>query len=61
MNKTKVKTAALPAAGLPFRFWLAAASLILALLAIPQIGHTQGIVRGGPRRAPTKVTGSPAP
>jgi hypothetical protein len=46
MNKTKVKTAALPAAGLPFRFWLAAASIILALLAIPQIGHAQGIVRG---------------
>ena len=45
MNK-KVKTAALPAAGLPFRFWLAAASLILALLAIPQVGHAQGIVRG---------------
>ena len=46
MNKTKVKTAALPAAGLPLRFWLAAAALILALLAIPQIGHAQGIVRG---------------
>ena len=42
MNKTKVKTAALPAAGLPFRFWLAAAAVILALLAIPQIGHAQG-------------------
>ena len=45
MNKTKVKTAALPA-GLAVRFWLAAAAVILALLATPQIGHAQGIVRG---------------
>ena len=45
MNKTKVKTAALPA-GLPVRLILTAAAIILALLAIPHAGHAQGIVRG---------------
>ena len=45
MNKTKVKTAALPAA-LRIRFWLTAAAFVLALLAVPHIGHAQGIVRG---------------
>ena len=45
MNKTKVKTAALPA-GLPVRLMLAAAAIMLALLAIPGVGHAQGIVRG---------------
>jgi hypothetical protein len=45
MNNTKVKTAVLPAA-LPIRFWLAAAAIVLALLAIPHVGHAQGIVRG---------------
>ena len=45
MNKTKVKTAALPA-GLPVQLMLAAAAIILALLAIPGVGHAQGIVRG---------------
>ena len=45
MNKAKVETAALPA-GLPVRFGFAAAALIIALLAIPHIGHAQGIVRG---------------
>src|SRR3979411_3298239 len=45
MNKTKVKTAALPAS-LPVQRMLAAAAIILALLAIPGIGHAQGIVRG---------------
>ena len=45
MNKTKVKTAVLPA-GLPVRFGLAAAAIVLALLAIPHAGHAQGIVRG---------------
>ena len=42
MNKTKVKTAALPA-GLPVRFWLAAAAIVLALLAIPHAGHAPGL------------------
>ena len=45
MNKTKVKTAALPA-GLPVRLVFAAAAIVLALLAIPRLGHAQGIVRG---------------
>ena len=45
MMKTKVKTAALPA-GLPVKLYLAAAAIVLALLAIPHIGHAQGIVRG---------------
>src|SRR2546429_8517110 len=45
MNKTKVKTAALPAA-LQVRLWLTAAAFVLALLAVPHIGHAQGLVRG---------------
>jgi len=45
MQNTKVKTAALPA-GLSVRAMLAAAAILLALLAIPQFGHAQGIVRG---------------
>jgi hypothetical protein len=45
MQNTKVKTAALPA-GLSARLILAVAAIILALLAIPQFGHAQGIVRG---------------
>ena len=45
MMKMKVKTAALPA-GLPAKLYLAAAAIVLALLAIPHIGHAQGIVRG---------------
>ena len=45
-TKTRVKTAALPAAGLPIKLFLAAVATALALLAIPQIGHAQGIVRG---------------
>src|SRR3981189_1089891 len=45
MKKIRVKTAALPG-GLPARFWLAMAAIVLALLAIPHIGHAQGIVRG---------------
>jgi hypothetical protein len=43
--KTRIKTAALPA-GLPVKFRLAAAAFVLALFAIPHIGHAQGIVRG---------------
>jgi hypothetical protein len=45
MKKIRVKTATLPT-GLPVKFCLAAAALVLALLAIPHIGHAQGIVRG---------------
>jgi hypothetical protein len=44
MKKTKVKAAALPADP-SVRLSLAAA-IILALLAIPHLGHAQGIVRG---------------
>jgi hypothetical protein len=45
MTKIKIKTATLPTA-LPAKFYLAAAAVVLALLAIPSIGHAQGIVRG---------------
>ena len=45
MMKMKVKTAPLPA-GLPVRFYLAVAAIVLAWLAIPHIGRAQGIVRG---------------
>ena len=45
MNKIRVKTAALPVR-LPARFWLALAAIVLALLALPHVGHAQGIVRG---------------
>jgi hypothetical protein len=44
-TKAKTRTATLPA-GLQVKLWLASAALILALLAIPHIGHAQGIVRG---------------
>ena len=43
--KTKLRTSRLPAA-LPVKLHLAAAAIVLALLAIPHIGHAQGIVRG---------------
>ena len=43
--KTQIMTARLPT-GLPVKFHLAAAAVVLALLAIPQLGHAQGIVRG---------------
>ena len=43
--KTKTMTSAL-SAGLPVKLHLAAAALILGLLAMPHIGHAQGIVRG---------------
>jgi hypothetical protein len=45
MKKIRVKTAMLPT-GLPVKLYLAATALVLALLAIPHIGHAQGIVRG---------------
>src|SRR6476620_9304851 len=43
--KTKVRTSALPGA-LSAILDFAAAAIVLALLAIPDIGHAQGIVRG---------------
>src|SRR3979490_1295282 len=43
--KTKLRTSALPATW-PLKLRLAAAAIVLALLAIPHIGHAQGIVRG---------------
>jgi hypothetical protein len=44
IQMNKIKTATMPE-GLPAKL-LAAAALALALLAIPQAGHAQGIVRG---------------
>lgn len=52
MNKARVTAAALPVgaaalpAGLPVRLLFAAATILLALLALPGAGHAQGIVRG---------------
>jgi hypothetical protein len=43
--RMKIRTSTLPAAS-PAKLYLAAAALVLALLAIPHIGHAQGIVRG---------------
>jgi hypothetical protein len=48
--KTNIKTAALPT-GSPAKFYLAAAALALALIAVPHIGHAQGIVRGAQQGA----------
>jgi hypothetical protein len=45
MTKNRVKATTLPAS-LPVRLYLAAAAIILALFAIPQFGHAQGLVRG---------------
>ena len=45
MKTTKITVSALPT-GSPARFYLAGAALVLALLAIPHVGHAQGIVRG---------------
>jgi hypothetical protein len=42
---TKSMALTLPAK-IPAKFYLAAAAIALALLAIPGIGHAQGIVRG---------------
>lgn len=44
MNKARI--AVVPSAGLPVRLLFAAAAILLALLALPQAGHAQGIVRG---------------
>ncbi len=43
--KIDVTTATLPAS-LSMKSYLTAAAIVLALLAIPQLGHAQGIVRG---------------
>jgi hypothetical protein len=45
MKRIKTRTAGLPA-GLPVKLHLAGAALVLVLLAIPHLGHAQGIVRG---------------
>jgi hypothetical protein len=45
MKTIKARTAKLPT-GLPLKLQLAGVALVLALLAIPHIGHAQGIVRG---------------
>jgi hypothetical protein len=49
-TETKIKTATLPAVS-PAKLYLAAAALVLALLAIPHIGHAQGIVGGAQQGA----------
>src|SRR5258706_1765730 len=43
--KTNVRTSALPGAW-SIKLHFAAAAIVFALLAIPHIGHAQGIVRG---------------
>jgi hypothetical protein len=43
--KTKIKTSTLPIYP-PFRIQLAAAAFVLALFAMPHLGHAQGIVGG---------------
>src|ERR1700733_14208756 len=45
MKTIKITASTLPA-GSPKRFYLAGAALVLALLAVPHIGHAQGVVRG---------------
>jgi hypothetical protein len=45
MKTIRTRTSTLPE-GLPVRLYFAIAALALALLAIPQFGHAQGIVRG---------------
>ncbi|WP_440641962.1 hypothetical protein ACSHT2_13325 [Bradyrhizobium sp. PUT101] len=45
MNKARLAAAPLPAS-LPVRLLFAAAAILLALLALPQVSHAQGIVRG---------------
>jgi hypothetical protein len=44
-TKMKIRASIQPAVS-PARLHLAAAAVILALLAIPHLGHAQGIVRG---------------
>ena len=45
MKTIKARTATLPT-GLPMKWYFAAAAIALALLAMPHLGHAQGIVRG---------------
>lgn len=45
MKKARLAAAPLPAS-LPIRLLFAAAAILLALLALPQASHAQGIVRG---------------
>lgn len=59
MNKARIAAASLPA-GLPLRLLFAGAAILLALLALPQAGHAQGIVRGA-QEGSYEGTGSPAP
>jgi hypothetical protein len=42
---TKIRTSTLPT-GFPVKLHLAGAAVILALLAIPHLGHAQGVVGG---------------
>jgi hypothetical protein len=50
-NDTMTLAAVAPQAALPRGRLLAAAALALALLAIPHLGHAQGIVRGAQQGA----------
>jgi hypothetical protein len=59
MKTTEITALTLPA-GSPARFYLAGAALVLALLAIPHIGHAQGVVAAR-RKAHMKATGLPVP
>jgi hypothetical protein len=43
--KTKIRTSTVPT-GFPVKFHFAAAAIALALLAIPHLGHAQGVVGG---------------
>jgi hypothetical protein len=45
MKTIKARTATLPT-GMPMKWYFAAAAIALALLAMPHLGHAQGIVRG---------------
>jgi hypothetical protein len=45
MKTIKAEATTLPT-GLPMKLYFAAAAVALALLAVPHLGHAQGIVRG---------------
>jgi uncharacterized protein YcfJ len=47
-TKMKIRTSTMPT-GLPAKLYLAAAAIILALLAVPQLGHAQGLIGGAER------------
>jgi hypothetical protein len=42
---TKIRTSTMPT-GSPAKLRLAGAAIVLALLAVPHLGHAQGLVRG---------------